>query len=435
MSCEIRRTGGMFYFTPSTTTADIIQAAKLALDIGYDYSKLQFVSRDVGFIVGCPVCGKWFNTKADIIFAGFGCSFCKDFIGSLESRKRNFITKAKQRHAIFENGNWIDKYDYSKVNYIGSHTNVEIICLKCGKSLIHSPANHLLGRGCPKCYKSNKSSIEEFIYRASNIHVDRYDYSKVNYIDMRTKIEIVCLICKNSFFQTPDNHLHGRGCPRYCYINKTLAEEFIYKASKLHMDKYDYSRVNYINSKIKVEIVCLRCRNSFFQAPFNHLLGCGCPKCCMSKGESLVIQCLNFYGVMYTCQKTFQNLYDENVLKFDFFIPSINLLIEFDGEQHYKCIEHFGGVNTFEKNKKHDNMKDHYALTSGLSLVRIAFEQINNINMILRDTINRIMNGNRIIDVSISTRFNSDELKKYNLYEITHCPSSHGYQYMYTSKM
>ena len=121
-----------------------------------------------------------------------------------------------------------------------------------------------------------------FIDKAKKVHGDKYDYSKVEYMDNHTK---VCIVCPThgEFFQTPHNHLKGRGCPKCANETRRLkhvsnTESFIAKAKKVHGDKYDYSRVEYVNNHTKVCIIC-REHGEFFQTPSNHLKGKGCNKC------------------------------------------------------------------------------------------------------------------------------------------------------------
>ena len=105
-----------------------------------------------------------------------------------------------------------------------------------------------------------KKTKEEFIKEATEKHNGKYDYSKVEYVNSKTK---VCIICPehDEFWQTPSNHTRGQGCP-YCGHNVTgkskrsSKEEFIKKANEKHKGKYDYSKVNYMNNSTKVCIIC-----------------------------------------------------------------------------------------------------------------------------------------------------------------------------------
>ena len=126
---------------------------------------------------------------------------------------------------------------------------------------------------------------ESFIEKAKKKHSEyNYDYSEVVYVNSKTKVKIKCPI-HGIFEQRPDNHLNGSICPlcakeqKYnSVIYKHTTESFIEKAKQVHGDKYDYSKVQYIDSSHKICIICSE-HGEFWQLPHNHLKGCGCPKC------------------------------------------------------------------------------------------------------------------------------------------------------------
>ena len=126
-------------------------------------------------------------------------------------------------------------------------------------------------------------TTESFIEKAKEIHGDKYDYSKVNYVNSRTNI---CIICPKhgEFWQRPDLHLDKHGCPLCGFestadYNRLNTDEFIKKAREIHGDKYDYSKVDYKDSKTKVCIICPE-HGEFWQKPNDHLSRkFGCHKC------------------------------------------------------------------------------------------------------------------------------------------------------------
>lgn len=193
-----------------------------------------------------------------------------------------FIEKARKKHG--------DKYDYSKIEAINDNDHVCIICPEHGE-FWQRPKNHIKGYGCTKCGRnavSEKLSLntDSFIKKAYKVHGNKYDYSKVNYINNHTK---VCIICPEhgEFWQTPNDHLDNHGCIkcRDVNISKTLSDTtniFIEKARKTHGDKYDYSKVEYKGGDIKVCIIC-PIHGEFWQTPHAHLRGDGCKKCGIEK--------------------------------------------------------------------------------------------------------------------------------------------------------
>ena len=187
-----------------------------------------------------------------------------------------FIEKARKIHG--------DRYDYSITVYHSRHAKVKYICPKHG--IIEQEAgSHLSGRGCEKCsyeYRGIKRRISDFVKRAKEVHGDKYDYSKVNYINGHTKVIIICPI-HGEFEQEPLAHLQGRGCFK-CGRDITglkkrkNQENFINQAKQIHGDKYLYDRVEYINSTTPVEIICKK-HGAFNILPMNLLSGKGCMKC------------------------------------------------------------------------------------------------------------------------------------------------------------
>jgi len=173
-----------------------------------------------------------------------------------------------------------NKYDYSLVDYVNIESKVKIICNVHG-IFEQKPSYHLLKQGCPICGGTKKLTTEIFIKQAKSIHGNKYDYSLTNYTNNRIKIKIICNE-HGIFEQTPNNHLAGSGCymcSKYNKFNKiTTTEEFIKQAKLVHENKYDYSLVNYINFKTKVEIIC-RTHGVFKQTSYHHIKGYGCSKC------------------------------------------------------------------------------------------------------------------------------------------------------------
>lgn len=129
---------------------------------------------------------------------------------------------------------------------------------------------------------AKKKTTEEFIADARKVHGDKYDYSKVEYVNSQTPVTIICPK-HGEFKQRPSDHLSGKGC-KQCATeliskkNRKSQEQFIIDAKKIHGDKYDYSKVDYVEAKIPVVIICSQ-HGEFKQRPNDHLNGQGCPVC------------------------------------------------------------------------------------------------------------------------------------------------------------
>jgi len=304
---------------------------------------------------------------------------------------RNLKSQAQFRHDCkLVHGN---KYNYSGAIYINTRTPVGIICSKHGK-FSQTPENHLSGQGCPFCGNSIKLDAPTFIILANRLHLNKYDYSKVKYVNNKTKILINCSE-HGDFLQTPNSHLRGRGCPICGYVKVSVALssnliDFVLKAKDIHNNRYDYSKFIYKNNRTKGIIIC-SIHGDFDQCPDTHFRGQGCPKCNCSKGELKIARFLENNNIKYIYQHWFKDCRSDiskrQVLKFDYYVPNRNLLIEFDGEQHFRYGCKLGKYVTTEldlkRTKLRDNIKNEYATAKGIKLVRIKYTQICVIDKIL----------------------------------------------------
>lgn len=305
------------------------------------------------------------------------------------SNTTEFIEKARKIHG--------DKYDYSISDYVNSRIKVKIICSIHG-SFLQMPPSHLSNRGCPKCgiekrNNFNRSNTETFIKKAIEGHKDKYDYSQVDYKAVLSKVIIICKK-HGKFHQKPNVHLNGGGCPE-CGVEKLGAsvmlskEEFVKKSSQVHKNKYDYSKSDYINTSTKIIITC-PIHGDFLQFPSYHMTGRGCQICRTSKGELKVLHFLKENQIPYTTQKMFDDCINPKTnkrLKFDFYIPSKNLLIEYDGPQHYRCGRvgtHIISQEDLAYTQHKDKIKTLYAKSKGIKLIRIKYTQFKQIEKILR---------------------------------------------------
>jgi len=149
-----------------------------------------------------------------------------------------------------------NKYDYSKVNYINSETKILIICKK-HSDFKQSPFSHLSGVGCNKCAIEKRTfSIKKFIKKAKSIHGNKYNYSKTKYINSKIPVMIICPI-HGEFIQDAMSHMRISGCPKCGILNcASNKKRFIKNAKKIHENKYTYSKVNYKNNITKIIITC-----------------------------------------------------------------------------------------------------------------------------------------------------------------------------------
>jgi hypothetical protein len=191
----------------------------------YDYSKTIYKGTDFKAVITCPEHGD-FEQKLCNHLNGTGCPKCGH--GTVGRNKKalasdSFLVKAKNKHG--------NKYDYSLVIYKGNAEKVKIVCSKHG-IFEQCPCDHLHGYGCPKCGGNYRMSNEEFISLAKekSISLGRdYEYSVTKFVNVKTKIKIVCP--KHGVFeQLPGDHLAGHGYP-HCANDVRRTPESIRKVS------------------------------------------------------------------------------------------------------------------------------------------------------------------------------------------------------------
>lgn len=258
------------------TTEEFIENARKVHGDYYDYSKVDYKRLDVHVTIICPEHGEFEQAPYSHINQKARCPKCAKIASSRKQAKspEDWIKQATEIH----NG----KYDYSKTKYFNSLGRVTITCPEHGDFEMIA-LNHLHGQGCAVCSRNKKGDTSAFIEKARAVHGDRFDYSKVDYINTNTKVIITCPI-HGDFEQTPGSHLYQKaGCRKCSNIKLSkeqsrTVEKWIEQARKVHGDKYDYSKVTDPRNIAMVPIICPE-HGEFTMLSSNHLQGKGCIKC------------------------------------------------------------------------------------------------------------------------------------------------------------
>ena len=353
----------------------------------YDYSKIILGILKNKVTITCRKHGD-FNQVAIEHLNGHGCSKCGKESMSIKIR----IKSEELKKSIYEK--YGNKFQYLNIDSeITNETILKIICPIHGyyEKLVK---NHIK-YNCSDCsYESITSEkkfskveiINKFIKKWNN----RYDYSKFEYIGYNIKSIITCSV-HGYFLQTPQIHLKS-GCSDcgYDYLSKirrSTIDEFIKKSKIIHGDYYDYSKSIYKNSRTNILIIC-PIHGEFMQKAGTHLMGNGCKMCGESKGEKLIRIFMESNKIVFFREKTFEDCVNILPLPFDFYLPKYNLAIEFDGIQHYKPIDFFGGEEAFKKLKNNDTLKSKYCKSNNIKLLRISYKDINITYDILKNELN-----------------------------------------------
>jgi len=257
--------------------------------------------------------------------------------------------------------------------YVRSTSKVVFKHNKCGNTFEMTP-NHFLKdkRRCSICstkrFKSSKVFEKQFNKLANNEYILCTPYHKSH-----EKVVVLHKTCGTKYKVTPHDFLSGHRCPECFGKQKKTTLQFYNEVDTLTHGEYKLMS-KYINSKTSVVLLHKICNNSYSVIPHDFLQGTRCPYCNESHGEKLLQYVLDDLNIDYTIQKVFDDCGTKNQwLPFDFYIPSYNLLLEYDGIQHFKPVKYFGGQSKLKDQKRRDKIKNDYALSKGINLLRIPY--------------------------------------------------------------
>lgn len=288
---------------------------------------------------------------------------------------------------------------HSNIEILGEYVSAtdKILC-RCKidqTEWLATPNNLLHGTGCPECGKvnSNKSrtkSHDQFLseLKAKNIQVTPL----TQYAQAKSPMLFRCNICGYSWTSSPDNVLQNGNCPE-CTKRK-LHNIWVKSDEQFRME---LSLVNpqlvpmetYVNDYTKIKVKCLK-HDYVWEVSPNKILHkkTGCPKCAIYSNEEKIFDILVDFGYNPILQKRFSDCKDKNTLPFDLYVEDLNLLIEYQGEQHYKPIPHGSmtledAIEQFKITQKHDKIKKDYCEKNNIVLVCIPYWENKNIKTIL----------------------------------------------------
>ena len=352
---------------------DFIERSRKTHGEKYDYSKVhQYKTQRENVVIICPNHGE-FKQKPYDHYSGSGCPKCWEEIRSevLTIPWEDILKSFRETHG--------DKYQYNKDDYKNSSSKLRINCPKHDEFL-QDVTSHKHGQGCPKCGRERISKFlttpwEEVLESFRETHKDEYEYTPETYTLLETPMEMFCKK-HGRFKQTPKNHRNGSGCQE-CGRERiseflTLSWEEVLKSFKeVHRDEYDYNEDTYTRTQEKMEMICKK-HGVFLQTPMTHKQGTGCPVCSSSTGEKEITHLLNDLMIEFEPQKKYKELGKK---RFDFYIPSINTIIEYNGIQHYEPKDFFGGEKSFKSIVRNDNIKKQYCLDNGINYEIIRYDE------------------------------------------------------------
>lgn len=316
------------------------------------------------------------------------------FIAEIKTIDNEIVKIDTSRYVMFNNSRKC-AYEHYKNNsytplsgYKGDKCNQDLMCPN-GHKISITPQHFKRGDRCKKCLKCCKDEAKkEFIEIA-----EKEGYKVVGeYFSAREKVEVLCPN-GHTFSTLPTNFKsHNVRCGK-CSLRdleeaRKQFENVVKEASYVLLS-------NYKTSNEKVELLCPK-GHIFKTTPKSFKNNkTRCPQCKHSKGEKRIEKWLKDNDVLFTPQKTYPNLKHTSLLKYDFFLNEHNLLIEYDGEQHFEPRDFAGkgldwAMNEFKQTQIRDNLKNDFAKSNNINLLRIPYTEFNNIEDVLDKHVNQI---------------------------------------------
>ena len=265
--------------------------------------------------------------------------------------------------------------------YIDANTKIMHHCLIHDVFWKTKPSRVLGGHGCKECriekFKiSNTKTQEEYIEAVKLANPDIEVVGK--YVNAKTKILHKCLIHNVVWDTLPTNILKGCGCcecmkEKIKNKNGSSHSEYVEKLSNVNPNIVTLEE--YVNTETKIKHKCKVCEHEWSVKPANILSGKGCPQCNESHGERSIGNYLTTNCIGYVQQHTFDDCKDTRKLPFDFYIPELNMCIEYDGEQHFKTVDYFGGEEGLKIRQLHDQIKTNYCKNNNILLLRVRYDE------------------------------------------------------------
>ena len=327
------------------TTEEYVQECK---DKGLDLPIEDYINNSTKINHKCSK-GHIYQQASGKHLQGQGCPVCK------KKTTEEYVQECKDKGL-----------DLPIEDYINTRTKINHKCSK-GHIYPQRPHNHLQGQGCPLCGGNYSYTPKEYY----NLCKEKgLDLPVENYKGAMTKINHKC--SKGHIYpQTPNSHLCGDGCSICGGTKKKTPEQYVQECKE---NGLDLPIEDYINNSTKINHKCKQ-GHVYSQIPRSHLEGIGCPSCSESKGENCIRSYLDEHCIKYIPQKTFNDLKDKKLLSYDFYLPNYNILIEYQGIQHFESVSFNGKDYTdLDKQKHHDNLKRDYARNNGYKLLRPTYK-------------------------------------------------------------
>lgn len=316
--------------------------------------------------------------------------------GCCEKCKKEMLSnKFKLDYDTIKRNIEIEGYKLISKDYKNSKTKLEIKCPNCKNTFMMTYSNfHTNKQRCPKCGREKQYKNQKLTYKYIKNEIEKdkkYILLSKEYNGCWEDLKIKCLTHNFIFYKNWHEFQQGKRCPKCSNEQRIEKQKHSYSYIKDYVNSHgdELLSTKYINNKSRLKIKCKE-GHIFFRNFDNYKSSQGCPICNKntSKGEKKLNEILDKYNIKYITQYKFKDCRFKKVLPFDFYLPEYNILIEYDGLQHFEIREHFGGYESFIDTKIRDTIKNIYCEDNNIELLRIPYWEFNNIENIIINKLN-----------------------------------------------
>jgi Uncharacterized protein conserved in bacteria len=253
--------------------------------------------------------------------------------------------------------------------------------LVCGKTYETRATNFITGARCPYCGGTLKLTHTEFVNRVKSLVGDEYTMLS-HYVNMMSNIRMRHNLCGTEFIMHAQNFIDGSRCPQCSELHRPTPDEFRQVIADLVGDDYTVLG-DYVKATEPIKMRHNKCNREFMVEPCAFKNGSRCPRCRESKGERAIYDYLTEHEIMFEQQWQIHIAGRKAPLRADFYLEQQNLVIEFDGIQHYQAVDFFGGEKALRDNQERDRLKDEWCKAHHIDVWRIRYDQKDRLTNLL----------------------------------------------------
>jgi len=288
---------------------------------------------------------------------------------------------------------YFPKYDFSNTVWKDRKDEIEYKCDIHG-IVKGTPVSLLAKHGCWQCGVEKRAKNRVANKSSETLKKLKEMYPEYKFGEYKGATELMDIYCSIHGWKKlrPNDMLNNHGCPE-CGIEeradkrRLTLEEIEQRSKDYHGDVWDFSiSEKPKNEDDRIHVICKICGETNYKPVLRIMYG-KCDYCLMSQGERAIVAKLRELGIEFIPEYSFPDCKYKNLLYFDFYLPKLNTVIEFQGEQHLRFTRHFhGDLEGLEIQKIKDQIKRNYCKEKEIREIELfSLEEIDRLEGVLKE--------------------------------------------------